>query len=48
MSFSVTHIIAQLAFGFRRAPARKKARSDRVFLDLLFLLYQDKRKSKNS
>jgi len=44
-----------LSTGFCRAQARKNARSDRslsahrrIFLDFLFLLYQDKRKSKNT
>ncbi|MDE3182849.1 MAG: hypothetical protein KGM16_05465, partial [Bacteroidota bacterium] len=32
--------------GFCRAQARKNARSDRVFLDFLFLLHQGKRKGK--
>jgi len=35
-----------LSIGFCRTHARKNPRSDGVFLDFLFLLYQDKRKGK--
>jgi len=35
-----------LSIGFCRAQAGKNPRSDGVFLDFLFLLYQDKRKGK--